>query len=59
MRLHASPGIFQPSNEQAIFSLFQVGETHSSRPGEDDARTLKGLSFQTGDFLDVAIKLSR
>lgn len=28
---------------------------HSSRPSEDDHRTLKSLRFQTGDFLDVAV----
>eukprot|EP00887_Chlorella_sp_A99_P006996 scaffold2.g6996.t1 len=34
----------------------QVGQVHSTRFGEDDAKTLKQLSFQTGDFLDVAIR---
>lgn len=33
----------------------QVGLVHSTRPGEDDNKTLKALNFQTGDFLDVAI----
>jgi histone deacetylase complex subunit SAP18 len=33
----------------------QVGMVHSTRPGEDDDKVLKTLSFQTGDFLDVAI----
>jgi histone deacetylase complex subunit SAP18 len=28
---------------------------HSTRFGEDDAKTLKQLNFQTGDFLSVAI----
>lgn len=32
-----------------------VGNVHSKRPGEDDNKTLRGLSFQTGDFLDVGI----
>mmetsp|Transcript_35996 Transcript_35996/g.90920 ORF Transcript_35996/g.90920 Transcript_35996/m.90920 type:complete len:174 (-) Transcript_35996:252-773(-) len=33
----------------------QVGMVHSSRVSDDDARTLKSLRFQTGDYLDVAI----
>mmetsp|Transcript_6379 Transcript_6379/g.14166 ORF Transcript_6379/g.14166 Transcript_6379/m.14166 type:complete len:192 (-) Transcript_6379:895-1470(-) len=33
----------------------QVGLVHSTRLGDDDHKTLKSLSFQTGDFLDVAI----
>lgn len=33
----------------------QVGLVHSTRFGEDDAKTLKQLNFQTGDFLSVAI----
>lgn len=33
----------------------QVGITFSTRPGEDDHKTLRSLNFQTGDFLDVAI----
>ena len=33
----------------------QVGQVHSTRPTEDDGKTLKALNFQTGDFLDVAI----
>lgn len=32
----------------------QVGVVHSTRPGADDSKTLKSLSFQTGDFVDVA-----
>eukprot|EP00955_Chlamydomonas_euryale_P023123 243841-Chlamydomonas_euryale.AAC.1 len=35
--------------------LRQVGLVHSTRPGNDDEKTLKALSFQIGDFLDVAI----
>lgn len=35
--------------------VLQVGLVHSTRPGEDDNKTLKSLQFQTGDFLDVAI----
>lgn len=34
----------------------QVGQVHSMRLGEDDEKTLQQLSFQTGDFLDVAIR---
>ncbi|GMH44642.1 hypothetical protein BSKO_12594 [Bryopsis sp. KO-2023] len=37
--------------------LRQVGETHSSRPGEDDKKSLEGLNFETGDFMDVAIRV--
>lgn len=33
----------------------QVGVVHSSRPGEDDHKSLRQLNFQTGDYLDVAI----
>jgi histone deacetylase complex subunit SAP18 len=33
----------------------QVGLVHSTRLGEDDAKSLKQLNFQTGDFLSVAI----
>lgn len=32
-----------------------VGVVNSSRVGPDDTKTLKKLSFQTGDYLDVAI----
>ncbi|KAK9827892.1 hypothetical protein WJX74_008041 [Apatococcus lobatus] len=35
--------------------LRQVGATHSTRPSDDDLKTLRELNFQTGDFLDVAI----
>jgi len=35
----------------------QVGLVHSTRIGEDDHKTLEDLSFQTGDFLDVAVLL--
>lgn len=35
--------------------LRPVGDVHSSRPGPDDAKALRELGFQTGDFLDVAI----
>lgn len=34
-----------------------VGVVHSTRFGEDETKTLKSLSFQTGDFLDVAMLL--
>ncbi|KXZ52953.1 hypothetical protein GPECTOR_8g327 [Gonium pectorale] len=33
----------------------QVGVVHSTRPGDDDSKTLRQLQFQTGDFLDVSI----
>lgn len=33
----------------------QVGQVHSTRPSEDDNKTLQSLNFQTGDYLDVAI----
>ena len=33
----------------------QVGQVHASRFGEDDAKSLQQLNFQTGDFLSVAI----
>ena len=33
----------------------QVGQVHATRLGEDDSKTLGGLSFQTGDYMDVAI----
>ncbi|KAK9804922.1 hypothetical protein WJX72_012184 [[Myrmecia] bisecta] len=33
----------------------QVGSTNSTRVGGDDAKTLRSLNFQTGDYLDVAI----
>ncbi|GIL93322.1 hypothetical protein Vretimale_19743 [Volvox reticuliferus] len=33
----------------------QVGVVHSTRPGEDDSKTLRQLNFQTGDYLDVSI----
>ncbi|KAG2428461.1 hypothetical protein HXX76_011580 [Chlamydomonas incerta] len=33
----------------------QVGVVHATRPGEDDIKTLRGLNFQTGDYLDVSI----
>lgn len=36
-------------------ALVQVGMVHSSRPGEDDRKSLRQLSFQAGDYLDVAI----
>mmetsp|Transcript_54142 Transcript_54142/g.171814 ORF Transcript_54142/g.171814 Transcript_54142/m.171814 type:complete len:191 (-) Transcript_54142:10-582(-) len=32
-----------------------VGSCFSVRRGEDDDKTLQGLNFQTGDYLDVAI----
>lgn len=32
----------------------QVGQVHSTRPGPEDSKTLKSLSFQTGDFVDIA-----
>ncbi|GAQ83399.1 histone deacetylase complex subunit SAP18 [Klebsormidium nitens] len=35
--------------------LREVGRTLSLRQGEDDEKTLAGLGFQTGDFLDVAV----
>jgi histone deacetylase complex subunit SAP18 len=34
-----------------------VGTVHSRIKGEDDAKSLASLNFQTGDFLDVAIML--
>jgi hypothetical protein len=33
----------------------QVGMVHATRPSEDDARTLKAIKFQTGDYMDVAV----
>ena len=33
----------------------QVGQVHASRFGEDDAKSLQQLNFQTGDYLSVAI----
>ena len=35
--------------------MLQVGQVHGTRFGEDDAKHLKALNFQTGDFLSVAI----
>lgn len=32
-----------------------VGVVNTSRVGPDDLKTLKKLSFQTGDYMDVAI----
>lgn len=34
----------------------QVGLVHASRDGPDDAKTLRSLGFQIGDYLDVAIQ---
>jgi histone deacetylase complex subunit SAP18 len=33
----------------------QVGTVFGGRPSQDDRRTLRGLNFQIGDFLDVAV----
>jgi histone deacetylase complex subunit SAP18 len=33
----------------------RVGAVHGAKPGPDDHKTLHLLSFQTGDYLDVAI----
>jgi histone deacetylase complex subunit SAP18 len=33
----------------------QAGVVHSSRPGADDAASLRALKFQTGDFLCAAV----
>lgn len=35
----------------------QVGTTYASRRTVEDKKTLQGLRFETGDFLDVAIFL--
>lgn len=34
-----------------------MGAVHAAQEGEDDKKTLKQLTFQTGDFMDVAILL--
>lgn len=34
-----------------------VGEVHSTESGPDDIKTLAQIKFQTGDYMDVAIKL--
>jgi hypothetical protein len=33
-----------------------VGTVKSVEAGEDDTKTLRSIKFQTGDFMDVAIK---
>lgn len=40
-----------------VWWLIQVGTVHSTTGSEDDHKTLEELSFQTGDFLDVAVML--
>lgn len=37
------------------YVIRQVGVVHALKPSEDDLKTLKGLKFQTGDFMDVAL----
>jgi hypothetical protein len=36
-------------------AVVQVGVVHSTRAGDDDTKTLKGLQFQIGDYLSVSI----
>ncbi|KDD74001.1 Sin3 associated polypeptide p18 [Helicosporidium sp. ATCC 50920] len=33
----------------------EIGQVHGSRRGPDDHKTLRGVNFQIGDYLDVAI----
>lgn len=37
----------------------QVGTVDSNDEGQDDAKTLKEIKFQTGDFMDVAIMMPK
>jgi len=34
----------------------KVGEVDAEQPGPDDVKTLAQIKFQTGDYMDVAIR---
>ena len=44
-----------PASSAPLPARSQVGQVHGTRFGEDDSKSLLQLSFQTGDYLDVAI----
>lgn len=51
----SAAGLFSPPLSSSRPLLFQIGQVHGSRRGPDDHKTLRGVNFQIGDYLDVAI----
>lgn len=44
---------------QGVHVLREAGTVHSSQPSDADNLTLEQIKHQTGDYLDVAVIMSR